>query len=104
MTGLDVKSIEKCMGDPDADSDNRVLKEEQDAQVLSFIYAVYCLYGVLIRNLWLTSYLLRLKELESVYALVMLNKVMCAYLMGTLCVGREGIKRRCDHIAYSCCQ
>lgn len=33
FTGLDLKKIEKCMGDPDADSDNPVLKEEQDAQV-----------------------------------------------------------------------
>ncbi|KAK1385455.1 Vacuolar-sorting receptor 3-like protein [Heracleum sosnowskyi] len=31
--GLDSKKIEKCMGDPNADSDNPVLKEEQDAQV-----------------------------------------------------------------------
>ncbi|KAE8679999.1 Vacuolar-sorting receptor 1 [Hibiscus syriacus] len=31
--GLDGKKIEKCMGDPDADEDNPVLKEEQDAQV-----------------------------------------------------------------------
>ncbi|CAN1141434.1 Vacuolar-sorting receptor 3 [Linum perenne] len=31
--GLDMKKIEKCMGDPDADADNPVLKEEQDAQV-----------------------------------------------------------------------
>ncbi|KAL1296132.1 hypothetical protein AAHE18_19G261300 [Arachis hypogaea] len=31
--GLDLKKIEKCMGDPDADSDNPVLKEEQDEQV-----------------------------------------------------------------------
>ncbi|XVE93501.1 hypothetical protein REPUB_Repub01dG0198000 [Reevesia pubescens] len=31
--GLDDKKIEKCMGDPNADSDNPVLKEEQDAQV-----------------------------------------------------------------------
>jgi len=28
------------MGDPDADTDNPVLKEEQDAQVLSFIIAI----------------------------------------------------------------
>lgn len=28
-----MKKIEKCMGDPNADSDNPVLKEEQDAQV-----------------------------------------------------------------------
>ncbi|KAK6136940.1 hypothetical protein DH2020_029318 [Rehmannia glutinosa] len=31
--GLDLKKIQKCMGDPDADSDNPVLKEEQDAQI-----------------------------------------------------------------------
>ncbi|KAL5070291.1 hypothetical protein RYX36_021178 [Vicia faba] len=31
--GLDIKKIEKCMGDPDADSENTVLKEEQDAQI-----------------------------------------------------------------------
>ena len=33
LSGLDVKKIEKCMGDEDADSENSVLKEEQDAQV-----------------------------------------------------------------------
>ncbi|KAG5028517.1 hypothetical protein JHK87_012031 [Glycine soja] len=31
--GLNTEKIEKCMGDPDADTDNPVLKEEQDAQV-----------------------------------------------------------------------
>uniref|UniRef100_A0A6M2EKG7 EGF-like calcium-binding domain-containing protein n=1 Tax=Populus davidiana TaxID=266767 RepID=A0A6M2EKG7_9ROSI len=31
--GLDAKKIDKCMGDRDADSDNPVLKEEQNAQV-----------------------------------------------------------------------
>ncbi|OIT08594.1 PREDICTED: vacuolar-sorting receptor 3-like [Nicotiana attenuata] len=31
--GLDLRKIEKCMGDPSADEDNPVLKEEQDAQV-----------------------------------------------------------------------
>nr|CAD1837827.1 unnamed protein product [Ananas comosus var. bracteatus] len=31
--GLDAKKIEKCMGDPDADSDNPMLKMEQDAQI-----------------------------------------------------------------------
>ncbi|KAA3482465.1 vacuolar-sorting receptor 3-like [Gossypium australe] len=32
-SGLDGKKIEKCMGDPNADEDNPVLKEEQEAQV-----------------------------------------------------------------------
>jgi hypothetical protein len=32
-TGIDSRKIDKCMGDPDADLDNPVLKEEQDAQV-----------------------------------------------------------------------
>lgn len=44
--GLDLKNIEKCMGDPNADSDNPVLKEEQDAQVyvsdITFIIKHYC--------------------------------------------------------------
>ncbi|KAG4987292.1 hypothetical protein JHK82_029668 [Glycine max] len=31
--GLNIEKIEKCMGDPDADTDNPVLKEEQDAQI-----------------------------------------------------------------------
>lgn len=31
--GLDAKKIEECMGDPNADSDNPVLKEEQEAQI-----------------------------------------------------------------------
>ncbi|CAL0300377.1 unnamed protein product [Lupinus luteus] len=31
--GLDLKKIERCMGDPNADSENLVLKEEQDAQI-----------------------------------------------------------------------
>ncbi|KAL8540452.1 hypothetical protein ACS0TY_001887 [Phlomoides rotata] len=31
--GIDLKKVEKCLGDPDADSENPVLKEEQDAQV-----------------------------------------------------------------------
>jgi len=33
FTGIDSKKLDKCMGDPDADLDNPVLKEEQDAQV-----------------------------------------------------------------------
>ncbi|CAL9120359.1 unnamed protein product [Musa acuminata var. zebrina] len=31
--GLDIKKVEQCMGDPNADSDNPLLKMEQDAQV-----------------------------------------------------------------------
>lgn len=31
--GFDVKQIEKCVGDPEADTDNPVLKAEQDTQV-----------------------------------------------------------------------
>jgi hypothetical protein len=33
-SGLDAKKIDKCMGDRNADSDNPVLKEEQNAQVI----------------------------------------------------------------------
>lgn len=42
LTGLDAKKIDKCMGDPNADSENHVLKEEQDAQVIASLY--YILY------------------------------------------------------------
>ncbi|KAH9608087.1 hypothetical protein KSS87_014650 [Heliosperma pusillum] len=31
--GLDPKKVEKCMGDPEADDDNPILKEEQEAQI-----------------------------------------------------------------------
>ncbi|XP_051133954.1 vacuolar-sorting receptor 3-like [Andrographis paniculata] len=31
--GVDLGKVERCMGDPDANSDNPVLKEEQDAQI-----------------------------------------------------------------------
>lgn len=31
--GIDVKQVDKCVGDPDADLDNPVLKGEQDAQI-----------------------------------------------------------------------
>jgi hypothetical protein len=33
FTGMDIDKINKCVGDPDADEDNPVLKAEQDAQV-----------------------------------------------------------------------
>ncbi|XP_051132627.1 vacuolar-sorting receptor 3-like [Andrographis paniculata] len=31
--GLDLNKIDKCIGDPTSDADNKVLKEEQDAQI-----------------------------------------------------------------------
>ena len=33
ITGLDVEKVNKCVGDPDADEENEILKAEQDAQV-----------------------------------------------------------------------
>ena len=35
--GLDHKAIDKCIGDPDADKENPVLKAEQDAQVTTYM-------------------------------------------------------------------
>jgi hypothetical protein len=32
-TGLEIEKISKCIGDPEADKENPVLKAEQDAQV-----------------------------------------------------------------------
>lgn len=36
-SGLDLKKINECIGDPDADKENPVLKAEQDAQVYIII-------------------------------------------------------------------
>lgn len=33
--GVDLKKIDKCIGDPEADVENEVLKAEQDTQVKS---------------------------------------------------------------------
>ena len=33
--GVDLKKIDKCIGDPEADVENEVLKAEQDTQVRS---------------------------------------------------------------------
>jgi hypothetical protein len=33
FTGLDLGKIDKCIGDPEADEENPILKAEQDAQV-----------------------------------------------------------------------
>jgi hypothetical protein len=38
--GLPLDKIEKCMGDPEADQDNEILKNEQEKQVL-FVGMVY---------------------------------------------------------------
>jgi hypothetical protein len=38
--GLDGKKIDKCMGDRNANSDNPVLKEEQDAQVIVVLFFI----------------------------------------------------------------
>lgn len=33
LIGVDFKKIQKCIGDPEADVDNPILKAEQDTQV-----------------------------------------------------------------------
>jgi len=40
--GIDQSEIDKCMGDPDADKDNLVLKAEQDHQVDSILLLFLC--------------------------------------------------------------
>lgn len=49
--GLDIAKIDKCMGDPDADTENSILKEEQDAQVTSFIIAFSLCYHLILCNI-----------------------------------------------------
>jgi hypothetical protein len=48
--GLDGKKIDKCMGDPKANSDNPVLKEEQDAQVIVVLFFSLQLSMTLLRD------------------------------------------------------
>lgn len=44
VAGIDNRKLDKCMGDPNADSDNPVLKEEQDAQVYKLHFYGYILW------------------------------------------------------------
>lgn len=48
FTGMDLRKIKDCVGDPQADADNPVLKAEQDAQVNNFCSNLYLilLYGL----------------------------------------------------------
>lgn len=39
-SGLDLKKINECIGDPDADKENPVLKAEQDAQVYIILVTI----------------------------------------------------------------
>jgi hypothetical protein len=50
--GLDGKKIDKCMGDPKANSDNPVLKEEQDAQVIVVLFFILQLSMTFYGTVW----------------------------------------------------
>lgn len=47
-TGLDASKIDKCIGDPNADADNPVLKEEQDAQVTCYLLSFTLLFKIVV--------------------------------------------------------
>ena len=49
--GLDGKKIDKCMGDENANSENPVLKEEQDAQVIVVLFFILQFSMILLRDL-----------------------------------------------------
>lgn len=51
VTGLEIEKINKCVGDPEANEENEILKAEQDAQVRLCSYIVllpYFLKGVFV--------------------------------------------------------
>jgi len=39
--GLSFEGVKKCMGNPEADADNPVLKAQQEAQVNNILYLDY---------------------------------------------------------------
>lgn len=50
VIGVDLKKIDECIGDPDTDEDNAILKAEQDAQVkldyrtLNIVRSMSCMH------------------------------------------------------------
>lgn len=36
-SGIDLKKVDKCIGDPEADVENPILKAEQESQVCLFV-------------------------------------------------------------------
>lgn len=63
--GLDLKKIDKCMGDPNTDSDNILLKEEQNAQVCyAYIFQIIIRKVLEVMNGLIRAmfYLLRVKR------------------------------------------
>ena len=51
--GLDLRKVDACVGDPDADKENPVLRAEQEAQVSDFSFNfIYWDINILIKSSW----------------------------------------------------
>lgn len=44
-TGLPIDKIKKCIGDPEADVENELLKTEQELQVIQLLQKTICYCG-----------------------------------------------------------
>lgn len=87
------------MGDPNADSDHPLLKEEQDAQVS--IFSSYIFYFIEVSQLLLCcwAYGFYMPCLEIDY-----SSSIKHCLTRIIPTGRERNKGGCDHIAHPCCE
>ena len=86
------------MGDPNADTENPVLKEEQDAQVrVSYRHPSLAFFNILC-----FSFIFLIESTRFLY----LFPINCYLVLPdvNLLVGWKRIQRGCYHIAYSCCK
>lgn len=95
------------MGDPNADTENPVLKEEQDAQVCaSYRYSLpYSPYDklLIISVMFLIESIRGFLNLFHIWYINIINYYLVLPDVNFF-VGRERIQRGCYHIAYPCCQ
>lgn len=84
--GVDLKKIDECVGDPEADVENQVLKAEQDAQVRlvkNYLFTVHTH-----THTYISSLILRLSSIRLY--------IIC------LVSDWQRLPRRCDYTANSC--
>ena len=84
LTGIDLKKINQCMGDPDADEENAVLKAEQDAQVK----ALHCLFlidlAICLHSHNTVLYLMPILRLERIPVAMLLFYRLLLLIIGNI--------------------
>lgn len=80
--GVDLKKVDKCIGDPEADMENPVLKTEQDAQVKLRKSGFLC---------------------EDKFDSFGYSFNLCIFGLMILTSDWKRPSRRCDYTANSCC-